>query len=196
MDYFDCRCIDIDIVLYNESIRPMDPENNRWNRGIIFFIILTMVKDGPIYGNQVANMISEKTGGAWKPGAGSIYPALDRLRKRGFVERYEEGGKVMYKITEKGQALISKIKERHFEQSPISKYMGRLWMETMGPEEKLRFLISSAQHINEFLSENLEGIMKNVENPKQYEAFLISLEVEAEKTIKIVNETRKKFLEN
>ncbi|MEM3534615.1 MAG: PadR family transcriptional regulator, partial [Thermoplasmatales archaeon] len=77
-------------------------------------------------------MISEKTGGAWKPGAGSIYPALDRLRKRGFVERYEEGGKVMYKITEKGQALISKIKERHFEQSPISKYMGRLWMETMG----------------------------------------------------------------
>ncbi|MEM0130048.1 MAG: PadR family transcriptional regulator [Thermoplasmatales archaeon] len=174
----------------------MDFENNRWNRGIIFFIILTMVKDGPIYGNQVANMISERTGGAWKPGAGSIYPALDRLRRKGIVERYEEGGKVMYRITEKGMALISKIKERHFEQSPISKYMGRLWMETMGSEEKLRFLISSAQHMNEFLSENLEGIMKSVENPKRYEAFMMSLEVEAEKTIKILDETRRKFLEN
>ncbi|MEM0128342.1 MAG: helix-turn-helix transcriptional regulator [Thermoplasmatales archaeon] len=171
----------------------MDQGNDRWNRGILFFIILTMVKDGPIYGNQVSNMISEKTGGSWKPGAGSIYPALNRLKRRGMIERYEENGRAMYRITDKGQVMISKIRERHFEHSPISKFLSKLWMETMGPEEKMRFLVSSAQHMNEFLAENLDPIMEDVENPKEYEAFLMNLEVEIEKTLKMLGETRKKF---
>ena len=84
----------------------MEPGEGRWNRGIIFFIILSMVKDGPIYGNQVANWISERTDGAWKPSAGSIYPALERLKHRGLIERYEDNGKVMYRITEKDYSSI------------------------------------------------------------------------------------------
>ncbi|MGC8645795.1 MAG: PadR family transcriptional regulator [Thermoplasmata archaeon] len=173
----------------------MEFDESGWNRGIIFFIILTMAKDGPIYGNQVSNFISEKTKGAWRPGAGSVYPALDRLTRRGLLERYEQDGRVMYRITEKGQSLIAKIRERHFERSPISKYMGRIWMDTMGPEERMRFILNSAQHMNESLAEILKGIGEGIANKKEFEAFLINYELELEKALKILGDARKKFSE-
>ncbi len=185
--------IDFDIVIYITVLTSMEPAEDRWNRGIIFFIILTMAKDGPIYGNQVSNLISERTEGAWKPSAGSIYPALERLKHRGLIERYEEGGKVMYRITEKGSAFVSKIRERHFERSPISKFMGKLWMDVMSPEERTRFILSSAQHTADSLEENLKNIRTGLENSRQYEVFLMTYELELEKTLKILRDARKEL---
>jgi DNA-binding PadR family transcriptional regulator len=173
----------------------MEPGEGRWNRGIIFFIILTMAKDGPIYGNQVSNLISERTEGAWKPSAGSIYPALERLKRRGLIESYKEDGKVMYRITDKGSAFVSKIRERHFERSPISKFMGKLWMDVMGPEERTRFILNSAQHTADSLKENLENIRNGLGNPRQFEVFLMTYELELEKTLKILRDARKELTE-
>ncbi len=166
------------------------------SRGIFFFIILTMAKDGPIYGNQVANLISDRTDGAWKPSAGSIYPALKRLTHRGFVEKYEEDGKVMYKITDKGASFIKKIREGHFERSPIAKYMGRFWLDTLSPEEKMRFILYMAQHTSESLEQNLEGIKKGLANQKEYEVFLMNYELELEKVLKIIKEEKKAQMES
>lgn len=171
----------------------MEPGEGRWNRGILFFIILSMAKDGPVYGNQVANWISERTDGAWKPSAGSIYPALERLKHRGFIERYEEDGKVMYKITDKGSNFIAKIKSRHMERSPMAKFMGKVWMDAQNPEERMRYILSSAQHTAESLDENLKSIREGLENPKQFEVFLMSYELELEKTLKTLRDARKEL---
>ena len=99
-----------------------------------------MARDGPIYGNQVANLINEKTNGAWKPSAGSIYPALNRLTRRGLIERYDESGKAMYKLTEKGSSLVKKIGERHLDSSPMAKLVFSLirfatWFPYIGPSQ-------------------------------------------------------------
>ncbi|MEM0133720.1 MAG: PadR family transcriptional regulator [Thermoplasmatales archaeon] len=173
----------------------MEAGEGRWNRGIVFFIILTMAKEGPIYGNQVSSAISEKTDGAWKPSSGSIYPALDRMARRGLLERYKDGGKVMYRITDKGSSLISKIMERRFERSPISKFMGRLWMDTMGSEEKTRFILGSAKNAADSLEENLKAIKEGLENKKEYEVFLMSYELELEKTLDILRKARMELTE-
>ncbi len=188
--------IDNDIVIYTVEFTFMEPGEGRWNRGIIFFIILSMAKDGPIYGNQVANLISEKTEGAWKPSPGSIYPALERLKHRGFIERYEEEGKVMYRITEKGSTFIAKIKTRHLERSPMAKFMGKLWMDAQNPEERMRFILTSAQNTTESLEENLRTIRGGLENPKQYEVFLMTYELELEKALKILKDARRELAEN
>ncbi len=174
----------------------MEPGEDRWSRGIIFFLILTMAREGPVYGNQVANLISEKTEGAWKPSAGSIYPALERLKHRGFIERYEEGGKVMYRITEKGTTFITKIRKRHFENSPIGKFMGRLWMDTLSPEERTRFILNSAQKTTESLEENLKSIRVGLNSPREYEVFLMTYELELEKALKILKDARKEMIES
>ncbi len=188
--------IDIDIVLYNKSLRNMEPGEGRWNRGIIYFIILTMAKDGPIYGNQISNLIWERTEGAWRPGAGSIYPALERLKRRGLIERYEEGGKAMYRLTEKGSALVAKIREKHFERSPVYKFMGKLWMDTMGAEGRMRFILTNAQHTSDSIEENLRSIKAGLENQREYEAFLINYELELEKTLMAVREAKKELSRN
>jgi len=186
--------IDIDIVISNKVIPLVDPEKRSWNKGIIFFIILTMATKGPIYGNQISNMISEETRGAWRPSAGSVYPALEGLSSRGLLERYEEDGKVMYRITEKGLSLIEKIKKKHFEFSPISRFMGRIWMETMMPQERMRFILNSAKQVNESLAENLKEIREGIVNKREYEIFLASYELELERTMKILKDERKEFL--
>lgn len=168
----------------------MERGESRWSRGTIFFIILTMARDGPVYGNQIANLISERTEGTWKPSPGSIYPALKRLEHRGFIEKHEEGGRVMYSITEKGTSLISKIKDRHFEHSPMAKLMGRLWIDMLNPEEMTRFMLSSAKHMNAYLETNLNNVKKSIGNQKEFEVFLLSYEVELEKALKVLKDAR------
>ena len=172
----------------------MESPETRWSRGTIFFIILTMAKDGPVYGNQIANLISERTDGAWKPGSGSIYPALKRLEHRGLIEKREEGGKVLYSLTEKGSALISKIKDGHFERSPVARLMGRIWMEALNPHEMMRFMISSAKHTNEYLDTNLKNIRNNLGNSKEFEVFLMSYELEFERSLKILKNARQELV--
>lgn len=174
----------------------MESEEGRWSRGIVFFIILTMARDGPIYGNQVANLIYERTNGAWKPSAGSIYPALDRLARRGLIERYEEGGKVMYKLTDKGLSLIKKIGEGHLDNSPMMKFMGKLWMDVMNPEAKARFLLNSIQNVGSSLETNLKNIHSGFRNEKEYEVFLMTFELELERLTKILLDARKELLQS
>ena len=173
----------------------MEAGEDRWSRGIIFFIIITMARDGPIYGNQVANLINEKTNGAWKPSAGSIYPALNRLTRRGLIERYDEKGKAMYKLTEKGSSLVKKIGERHLDSSPMAKFMGKMWMDAMNPENKARFMLSSMQNLGSSLEDNLKSIRTVFKNEKEYEVFLMNLELEIEKAHKILLDAKKELLE-
>jgi hypothetical protein len=101
----------------------------------------------------------------------------------------------MYEITDKGRNFVSKIKERHFERSPISRFMGKLWMDSMSPEERSRFILASAQHTADSLVENLKSIREGTESQKKYEAFLLNYELELEKTIKILREEREKLVQ-
>jgi DNA-binding PadR family transcriptional regulator len=174
----------------------METGEDRWSKGIIFFIIMTMARDGPIYGNQVVNLIYERTNGAWKPSAGSVYPALDRLTKKGFIKRYDDDGKVMYKITEKGSTFVKRIGERHINNSPMLKFMGKMWMDVLSPEDKARFLLNSIQNIVISLDGGLKYIHSGLENEKQFEVFLMSCEIEFEKGLKILADARKELTEN
>ncbi|MGC8562316.1 MAG: PadR family transcriptional regulator [Thermoplasmata archaeon] len=173
----------------------MAPEEGKWNRGILFFIVLSMANEGPIYGNQVSNIINEKTEGAWKPSAGSIYPILHGMSRKGLIRKHEKDGKVMYEITDEGRNFVLKIRERHFERSPISRFMGKLWMDSMSPEERTRFILISAQHAADSLVENLKSIKQGIQNQKQYEAFLLSYELELERTLKILRDEREKLVQ-
>ncbi|OWP56468.1 MAG: hypothetical protein B2I17_05195 [Thermoplasmatales archaeon B_DKE] len=176
-------------------MRNMEPGERKLNRGIIFFIILIMAKDGPIYGSQVANKIYEKTDGTWKPSPGSIYPALKHLEHRGFIQKYDEDGKVMYSLTKKGSVFTSKITERHSERMHMFRMMGRLWTEMMSPDEMTKFIISSTKNVTSYLNENLEKIKASMETPKEYEVFLMSCEIELEKALKLVRNERKELVE-
>jgi len=71
---------------------------------------------GPNYGYHIINRLSRMFGGYWKPKAGTIYPALEKLGEAGLVSsivehREDAPDRRYYTITETGtEALASAVK--------------------------------------------------------------------------------------
>jgi len=85
--------------------------NQEMKRGMLsMFILWTLKKKGgKMYGYEMIQMFQSKTKGRWMPKAGTIYPILRRLEKRGLVESTwttrKTGGpsRRYYKITKEGE---------------------------------------------------------------------------------------------
>jgi DNA-binding PadR family transcriptional regulator len=73
--------------------------------------ILTLLAEEPLHGYELMRRISERSGGAWRPSPGSIYPALAKLRDEGLVLISEEDGRKTARLTEAGQAHVEEFRE-------------------------------------------------------------------------------------
>ncbi len=77
------------------------------------YYILKRLSEKEATGYDLLKGIEEKTGGAWRPGAGSIYPILDQLKQLGYIKMVGEmpsRGQKIYGITEKGAEKIGDVK--------------------------------------------------------------------------------------
>lgn len=75
----------------------------RGRRGDVRAAILALLGDEPMNGYQLINAIAEKSDGLWKPGAGSVYPALGLLEDEGLIAPTHEGNKKLYTLTDEGK---------------------------------------------------------------------------------------------
>ena len=55
-------------------------------------------------GYQLIQEIPARTDGAWRPSAGSVYPALQQLEDEGLISPEGEGRRRMYSLTDEGRA--------------------------------------------------------------------------------------------
>ncbi|WP_040167215.1 PadR family transcriptional regulator [Microbacterium gorillae] len=76
----------------------------RMNRGDVRASVLGLLAEKPMHGYQIIQEIEERSGGTWKPSAGSVYPTLQLLADEGLVETEESGGRKVYSLTEAGRA--------------------------------------------------------------------------------------------
>ncbi|MFJ7066029.1 PadR family transcriptional regulator [Streptomyces sp. NPDC101115] len=65
--------------------------------------ILALLKDRPMHGYEMIQEIVERTGGAWKPSPGSVYPTLQMLEDEGLIASESEGGKKLFTLTDTGR---------------------------------------------------------------------------------------------
>jgi DNA-binding PadR family transcriptional regulator len=65
--------------------------------------ILALLKDRPMHGYEMIQEIAERSGGAWKPSPGSVYPTLQLLEDEGLIASASEGGKKLFSLTESGR---------------------------------------------------------------------------------------------
>ena len=72
-------------------------------RGDVRTAILAALKDEPMHGYQVIRVLEERSGGHWRPSAGSIYPTLQQLEDEGLVRSEEVDGRRTYRLTDEGQ---------------------------------------------------------------------------------------------
>lgn len=72
-------------------------------RGDVRTAILAALRDEPMHGYQVIRVLEERSGGHWRPSAGSIYPTLQQLEDEGLVRSEEVDGRRTYRLTDEGQ---------------------------------------------------------------------------------------------
>lgn len=80
-------------------------------RGDVRAAALSLLAEEPRNGYQIIQAIAEKSGGVWRPGSGSVYPALQQLEDEGLVRTEEVDGKRRYKLTDEGKAYVKAHKE-------------------------------------------------------------------------------------
>jgi DNA-binding PadR family transcriptional regulator len=73
-------------------------------RGDIRTAVLAILDEQPRHGYEVIQALEEKTGGAWRPSAGSIYPTLQLLEDEGLARSSDRDGKRVYDLTDAGTA--------------------------------------------------------------------------------------------
>jgi DNA-binding PadR family transcriptional regulator len=119
-------------------------------RGLLNYYILYRISQGPIHGYEISQSIEEKTQGAWRPGAGSIYPTLKRLEKEGLIRaivnpkyRSAETSQRIYEITPEGSNRLKEGKD-------ILASAGRKWAMMRG----IFIDMMSTDRISTFLLEN------------------------------------------
>ncbi len=83
-----------------------DREGPRVGRGDVRAAMLLLLNEEPLHGYQIIRLIDERSGGLWRPSAGSVYPALQLLEDEGFVVANQDEGRRVFRLTESGQAYI------------------------------------------------------------------------------------------
>ena len=76
----------------------------RMGRGDVRAAVLALLAERPMHGYQIIREIEERSGGSWKPSAGSVYPTLQLLADEGLITAEEANGKKTYSLTEAGRA--------------------------------------------------------------------------------------------
>ncbi len=83
----------------------------RMRRGDVRAAVLRLLSEQPMHGYQVIQELSSRSGGAWNPSPGSVYPTLQLLADEGLVVAEETGGKKVFSLTETGRAAVAETAE-------------------------------------------------------------------------------------
>jgi DNA-binding PadR family transcriptional regulator len=103
---------------------------HRVRRGDVRSAILALLDDRPMHGYEMIQELEERTGGRWRPSAGSIYPTLQLLEDEGLVTAEEVDGRKVFSLTDSGKKEVPEQTEGE-----------RPWEE--GDEDSPRFAVRS-----------------------------------------------------
>ena len=130
-------------------------------KGLLRYYILHKIAQKPIHGYEIIQDIDSKTEGAWRPGAGSLYPILKKLVSEGLIkadpEPSNEATRRVYQITPKGVESLAHAKEMfaNFQQRFGS--LRRLFIELIDPENLATFFVDGSNRQFQMAQEMLES---------------------------------------
>src|SRR3954471_13091798 len=80
----------------------------RARRGDVRAAVLALLRERPMHGYEMIQELQARSGGVWRPSAGSIYPTLQLLEDEGLVAAEEIDGKRRFTLTPEGVAEADK----------------------------------------------------------------------------------------
>jgi DNA-binding PadR family transcriptional regulator len=88
------------------------PHGSRARRGDIRAAVLRLLSEAPMHGYQIIQELSARSGGAWSPSAGSVYPTLQLLADEGLITAEETAGKKVFTLTDTGKATVAETADQ------------------------------------------------------------------------------------
>ncbi len=131
--------------------------------------MLHKISQSPCHGYEILQDIDSKTEGAWRPGAGSIYPILKKLVTKGYIKAAagaRGADRKVYSITPNGLEFIKEDEKMLRNSGRNWMAMRRLFVELIQPEDMLRFMsegtkeqfeLSSRDHLKQDECDTSEG---------------------------------------
>jgi DNA-binding PadR family transcriptional regulator len=158
--------------------------------------MLRRIAQKPCHGYEILQDIDSKTEGAWRPGAGSIYPILKRLVSNGYI-KVDEGARgvdrKVYSITEKGLESIKEDEKMFLNSGRNWMAMRRLFVELIQPEQLTRFMSEGTKGQFELTQEIMTskmGLMTPKDREYLLKEYVINLERQLEWANKVLGELR------
>ncbi len=86
--------------------------DREWKKGSAELLLLSLLEAVPRHGYEISKLIEQRSGGALRFHAASLYPLLYRLEQRGliqgrWVEKSGQRRRRFYRLTSAGRALLS-----------------------------------------------------------------------------------------
>ena len=83
-----------------------------WKKGSAELLILSLVEARPRHGYEISKLIEQRSGGAVRFHAASLYPLLYRLERRGWVdgrwvEKVGQRRRRYYRLTPQGRKVLA-----------------------------------------------------------------------------------------
>ncbi|MBW8816033.1 MAG: helix-turn-helix transcriptional regulator [Caulobacterales bacterium] len=80
-----------------------------FDHGDLRFVILALLEEQPRHGYELIKELEERTGGAYRPSAGVIYPTLALLEDEGLIRQAGgDTGRKLFEVTDTGKAELDK----------------------------------------------------------------------------------------
>jgi DNA-binding PadR family transcriptional regulator len=77
------------------------------DHGDLRFVVLALIAEQRAHGYELIKALEERTGGAYRPSPGVIYPLLAMLEDEGFIRPVDAAaGRKAYQITEEGKVAL------------------------------------------------------------------------------------------
>jgi len=137
-------------------------------RGLLHIYILHRISLGPTHGYEISQFIEEKTEGAWRPGAGSIYPTLRKLVNEGLIRASSksqgaESSQRIYEITPAGLECLNKGRDMFANIGRKWSSMRGIFVELMDPTHISTFLIEGQKSGFQMSRDIIESKMSELE---------------------------------
>src|SRR3954470_11935320 len=84
----------------------------RMQRGDVRAALLVLLEEQPHTGYSLMEELERRTGGAWRPSPGSVYPTLQQLEDEGLIGQEPGEGRTPYTLTDEGRTYVADNREQ------------------------------------------------------------------------------------
>jgi DNA-binding PadR family transcriptional regulator len=80
-------------------------------RGDVRTAVLLLIAEQPMHGYQLMQAIAERSGGAWTPSPGAVYPTINQLEDEGLVRVTADAGRKLVTLTDVGRHQLAEHRQ-------------------------------------------------------------------------------------